>query len=51
MAQITLYLDAETARKLKAAAEAAGKSESQWVGALIALAGAWADHDALDVPP
>ena len=62
MPQITLYLDAETERKLKAAAKAAGTSQSQWVGALIrertastwppavaALAGAWADEPDLEI--
>lgn len=57
MPQVTLYLDAETEKRLKAAAKAAGTSQSQWVGALIrertaatwppavaALAGAWADE-------
>ena len=56
MAQITLYLDEETAHHLKKTAAAAGKSQSQWVAELIRsrirsewpahvarLAGAWAD--------
>lgn len=62
MPQVTLYLDAETEQKLKAAAKAAGTSQSQWVGALIrertaatwppavlALAGAWADEPDLEI--
>jgi hypothetical protein len=56
MAQVTLYLDDETETKLRAAAEAAGLSQSRWVSELIrertsdewpaavaGLAGAWAD--------
>lgn len=35
MAQITLDLDDETEAKLKAAAEAAGLSQSRWIGELI----------------
>jgi hypothetical protein len=54
MSQLTLYLDAETAARLKDAATGAGMSQSQWVARLIrertsqewpesvkALAGAW----------
>jgi hypothetical protein len=54
MSQLTLYLDAETAARLKDAAASAGMSQSQWVAGLIrertsqewpesvkALAGAW----------
>jgi hypothetical protein len=56
MSQLTLYLDAETEEKLKAAAKAAGVSQSRWVADLIRektatrwpesvarLAGAWTD--------
>jgi ribbon-helix-helix CopG family protein len=56
MAQVTLYLDEETAAKLKAAAKASGLSQSEWVTKVIrqkiadewppqvaALAGAWPD--------
>lgn len=56
MAQVTLYLDPETEEKMKAAARAAGVSNSRWVVELIRektalewpesvrrLAGAWAD--------
>ena len=56
MAQVTLYLDEETAAKLKAAAKASGLSQSKWVAKMIrqkvadewppqvaALAGAWPD--------
>ena len=56
MPQLTLYLDAQTEERLKAAAQAAGVSLSRWVGDLVrahtasewpegirALAGAWAD--------
>jgi predicted HicB family RNase H-like nuclease len=31
MAQVTLYLDEETAAKLKAAAKASGLSQNKWV--------------------
>jgi hypothetical protein len=54
MSQLTLYLDTETAARLKNAATSAGMSQSQWVARLIqertsqewpesvkALAGAW----------
>jgi len=56
MAQVTLYLDDQAARGLRAAAEAEGVSQSQWVARLIrdrlatrwpesvvALAGVWRD--------
>ena len=56
MAQITLYLDDDTAERMRAAAEAAGVSLSRWVAELIRrkvttewptgvveLAGAWPD--------
>jgi len=56
MGQITLYLDEETAARMKAAAEAEGLSQSKWVCRLIerqttarwpdsvrGLAGAWSD--------
>lgn len=62
MPQVTLYLDAETEKKLKAAAKAAGTSQSEWIAALIrertasawppavmALAGAWADEPDLEI--
>lgn len=62
MPRVTLYLDAETEKKLKAAAKAAGISQSQWVAALIReraasmwppavaeLAGAWADEPDLEI--
>ena len=35
MAQVTIYLDAPTAAKMKAAAKAAGTSHSQWIASLI----------------
>jgi len=56
MAQVTLYIDDETAAKLKKAAKQAGLSRSRWLSNLIQqrtatewpravreLAGAWAD--------
>jgi hypothetical protein len=56
MAQITLYLDDETETRMRAAAKAAGLSQSRWVSELIrektsdewpasvaCLVGAWAD--------
>ncbi|MGH8562536.1 MAG: CopG family transcriptional regulator [Gammaproteobacteria bacterium] len=56
MAQVNLYLDEDTARKLKTVAKASGLSQSKWVAKLIrervsdewprqlaALAGAWPD--------
>jgi hypothetical protein len=58
MGQVTLYLDAETESKLKAAARSTGISPSQWVAELIRekaatqwpeslrkLAGSWSDDD------
>jgi hypothetical protein len=60
MAQVTLYLDAETNAQLKNAARAAGVSVSRWVAQLIRdrtrsewpagvreLAGAWPDFPSL----
>lgn len=43
MAQLTLYLDENTERLLKASAEAAGLSQSRWVAEVIqrAAAPAW----------
>jgi hypothetical protein len=63
MAQVNLYLDEDTARKLKAVAKASGLSQSKWVAKVIrervsdewppqlaALAGAWPDFpDAEDL--
>lgn len=56
MAQVTIYLDAQTAARLRKAARAAGISQSRWLADLIRhrtatewpdsvrrLAGAWAD--------
>jgi len=56
MSQVTLYLDEETAERMRQAAQRDGMSQSQWVAGLIrertrtdwppevrALAGAWAD--------
>jgi predicted transcriptional regulator len=56
MAQVTIYLDAESERQVKRAAEAAGVSVSRWIAEAIAqrarakwpdsvheLRGAWAD--------
>lgn len=56
MAQVTLYLDADTAEKVRKAAEQAGLSRSRWLARLVQdntatewpqavkeLAGAWAD--------
>jgi hypothetical protein len=56
VAQVTIYLDAEAERRLKAAARKAGVSVSRWVSELVenrtrsdwpaearALAGAWPD--------
>jgi hypothetical protein len=60
MAQVTLYLDAETNSRMKAAAKAAGMPVSRWVAQLIRartqsqwpesvrkLAGAWPDFPSL----
>jgi hypothetical protein len=54
MAQVTLYLDEETKRRMRAAARAAGLSQSRWLAELVRrgtmgewpaevreLAGAW----------
>lgn len=35
MAQVTIYLDPDTAAKAKAAAREAGQSQSRWIGELI----------------
>ena len=45
MAQVTLYLEHETARNLKSAAAASGQSVSKWVADLIRrqLATTWPD--------
>ena len=56
MAQVTIYLDADAERRVKAAARKAGVSVSRWVGELVEnrtrtewpaevreLAGAWPD--------
>lgn len=56
MAQLTLYLDQDTADKTRRAAESEGLSQSQWVArliqrrltntwpqAVVELAGAWPD--------
>ncbi len=61
MGQVTLYLDRETETRMKAAAGAAGVSNSRWVGGLIRektadewpqsiveLAGAWPDMPSLE---
>lgn len=58
MPQVTLYLDEETETRMKAAAQAAGVSQSKWVAELIReksatewpasfarLIGAWAEDD------
>jgi len=58
MAQVTLYLDEDTAELLKRAAKHAGLSRSRWLARLVQertatewpqgvkdLAGAWADLD------
>jgi len=58
MPQVTLYIDDETAAKLKKAAKQAGVSRSRWLAKLIQqrtatewpqaikdLAGAWSDLD------
>lgn len=58
MGQVTLYIDNEMEERLKAAAKAAGVSQSRWVSDLIRaktatewpasivqLAGAWAEGD------
>lgn len=56
MAQVTLYLDEETRRRMRTAARAAGVSQSRWLAELVRkgtaaewpaevreLAGAWRD--------
>lgn len=45
MAQLTLYLDADTERLVKVSAEAAGLSQSRWVAEVIRQAAAplWPD--------
>jgi hypothetical protein len=56
MGQVTLYLDSQTEQRMKAAAKAAGTSQSRWIASLIRettsrewppsiaqLAGVWAD--------
>lgn len=61
MAQITLYLDAETERKIRRAAREAGISRSRWVSdairrrlgedwpeSFMKLAGAWKDFPTAD---
>jgi hypothetical protein len=58
MAQVTLYLDEETAVQMRRAAKAAGMSQSRWLAEVVRqktasewpaavrrLAGAWADLD------
>ena len=63
MAQLTLYIDDETAVRMRTAANAAGVSFSRWVADLVrqrtqttwpaevvALAGAWSDDDAIVAP-
>jgi hypothetical protein len=35
MGQVTIYLDSETATRMKSAAKAAGVSQSRWVAELI----------------
>lgn len=64
MAQVTIYLDAETEARMREAARAAGVSYSKWVARLIAertqsewpqsvrdLAGAWAEERDFERPP
>jgi hypothetical protein len=61
MGQITLYLDTETETRVKAAAQAAGVSQSRWVADLIRektrtewpawvvdLVGSWSDLPSLE---
>jgi len=61
MAQVTLYLDNETAQRMKKAAQREGVSQSRWLAGLVRdatardwpaevreLAGAWADFPELD---
>jgi hypothetical protein len=64
MRQVTLYLDQDTATRLKQMAVSEGISQSQWVARLIlertarewpdavrSLAGAWADSEQGDEMP
>lgn len=61
MAQVTIYLDEETASEMRSAAKEAGLSMSAWLARLVrektrstwpeavrALAGAWTDDDLPD---
>lgn len=61
MAQVTIYLDEETEKKMKNASQATGLSTSKWITSAIKdklnndwpdsiknLAGSWADDDSLD---
>jgi hypothetical protein len=61
MAQVTLYLDEETVKRLRRAARVAGLSQSRWLAELVRqktarewpdavreLAGAWADFPEAD---
>jgi hypothetical protein len=61
MAQVTLYLDEETAARMARAAKAAGMSRSRWVAELVRrrtasewppsvarLAGAWKDLESAE---
>ena len=63
MAQVTIYLDPDTAAKARAAAKEAGLSQSRWIaglirrhteiewpGAVLRLAGSWPDFpDAAEI--
>ena len=62
MKQLTIYLDTETERRIKAASKAVGMSLSKWVGMLVRertettwppsvskLAGAWPDLSTAEV--
>jgi hypothetical protein len=61
MAQVTLYLDAETKERMRRAAKSAGLSQSRWLAELVRkgaarewpaevreLAGAWPDFPEAD---
>ncbi len=61
MSQVTIYLDAETERKMRAYVKAKSISQSQWIAGLVrerlqsewpahiaALSGAWADFPSLE---
>lgn len=61
MAQVTLYLDEETVKRVRRAAKAAGLSQSRWLAELVRaktarewpdavreLAGAWGDFPEAD---